>query len=492
MYFIVGRATEGGPSPYHLAIAGITIRGSEPHWGKTEEVAADSGYSIGAIQVDLGKRGTWPLGATKSAPLKAGELTYVDALIAEAGKYAEDHHLPFAADKAKLRAQLLSHGDGKRNRSALSFIDRDTRDSFNAWAGSEDGTKWIHTNIDYPQIRNATKQALDMVDSLGRNIPDSHRLETVAILMKTANQRPAELREFRDVLTSGGNYDDVLAKAKEIARRIPTYAAVKAADTAGKYLDAYSDPEKAAALDRAQAKVAYLGFDPSKEGTDLDLQTALRTIGQGGPVHLLRQGSHGEEVLSLQSQLAQLGIADAHGHALTPDGTFGQSTREAVQAFQRVHGLTDDGLVGEKTLRALGDAIRLKEASLADRGHPGHPLFCQALEQIHLIDARCGRVPDELSNNLAGSLAVAAQGQGLARIDQVVLGENATRAFAVQGKLDSPFRQLAGVDILQAVATPLAQSSADFRALAPPENAQSPAMSLQQAVAQPAVHDVLR
>ena len=72
MYFIVGRATEGGPSPYHLTIAGITYRGKEPNWGKVEKVAANSGYSIGTIQVDLWQRGTWPLGATESAPLKPG------------------------------------------------------------------------------------------------------------------------------------------------------------------------------------------------------------------------------------------------------------------------------------------------------------------------------------------------------------------------------------------------------------------------------------
>ncbi|UGB44594.1 peptidoglycan-binding protein [Frateuria edaphi] len=491
MYFVVGRATEGGPSPYHLAIAGITIRGAEPRWGKTEEVAADSGYSIGAIQVDLGKRGTWPLGATESAPLKPGETTYVDALIAQAAKYAEDHYLSFTADRAELREQLLSHGDGKGNRSSLSFIDPGTRDSFNAWAGSEGGKKWIHKNIDYPQIRNATQQALDMLDSVGRNIPENHRLETVAILMKTANQRPSELREFREVLSGGGDYDDVLAKAQEIERHNKSYAGAKAAATAGHYLETYSDPEKAAALARAQTKVGSAEFNPASFASDQDLQAGLRAIGQGTPIHVLRQGSHGEEVAFLQTDLARLGITDAHGHALKPDGDFGPSTRQAVVAFQQAHGLKADGRVGPKTLGILDDAIQLQAASLADRSHPGHPLFCQALDKVHLIDAKCGRTPDELSNNVAGALATAAQAQGLTRIDHVVLGENATRAFAVQGALDSPFRRFAGVDILQALATPLAQSSVDFLAAAPRAE-ESLAALPQQTLAPPALQDAHR
>lgn len=99
-------------------------------------------------------------------------------------------------------------------------------------------------------------------------------------------------------------------------------------------------------------------------------------------------------------------------------------------------------------------------------------MFCQALERVHAIDARHGRVPDALSANLAGSLATAAYAQGLARIDHVVLGEGATRAFAVQGDPRSPLRQIACVDVIQAVATPLAQSSAEFLAASRPDGLQ--------------------
>ncbi|MGN2245590.1 XVIPCD domain-containing protein [Frateuria sp. GZRR35] len=493
MYFVVGRATEGGPHPYRLSIAGITRQEGDKDWGKVEKVIANSGYSLGAIQVDLGQRGTWPLGATEDAPLKPGQTTYVDALIAQASKYAEVHHLEFPSDRTQLREELLTHGNGKGRHSALRFIASGTRDSFNAWTESEEGKQWIHTNIDYPQVRHAAQQALDMLDCVGKNIPENRRFETLALLTKTANQRPSEMVEFRKVLSDGGDYGDLVAKAQEIASHHRGYAGAAAVVPAGRYLKAYDDPERAAALARAQTKVGSADFNPANFASDQDLQEGLKTIGRGKPIHVLRQGSHGEEVASLQASLARLGITDAHGHPLKPDGDFGPATRQAVVAFQHAHGLETDGRAGPKTLDTLGDAIQQQAASLADRSHPGHPLFCQALEKVHLIDARCGRVPDELSKNVAGSLATAAQAHGLARIDHVVLGENATRAFAVQGALDSPFRRFAAVDILQAVATPLAQSSAKFLA-APQPRADASLAALPQTLPPPALQasEVLR
>jgi hypothetical protein len=58
-YFVVGCGTEGGPASYRLSIAGLTAGTSDPNWGHADRVKANSGYTIGTIQVDLGQRGTW-------------------------------------------------------------------------------------------------------------------------------------------------------------------------------------------------------------------------------------------------------------------------------------------------------------------------------------------------------------------------------------------------------------------------------------------------
>src|ERR1700756_1550837 len=144
VYFVVGRGTEGGSSSYHLSIAGITAGACDRGWGDASNVKENSGYSIGTIQVDLGQRGNWPLGATENRPLKRGEKTYVDAVIDQASAYANEHGLRFTVDLDQLRSDLLSHGDGKNNRSTIGFIDKDTRDSINSWMSSTAGQQWVH------------------------------------------------------------------------------------------------------------------------------------------------------------------------------------------------------------------------------------------------------------------------------------------------------------------------------------------------------------
>ena len=464
IYFVVGRATEGGPNSYRLSVAGVASDATDPSWGKVEGVKADSGYSIGAIQVDLGKRGTWALGSTSGAALKPGEQSYVDAIIDEVAKFAKERHLDFTNDRTRLRADLLTHGNGREGRSELVFLEVGTYDTINAWASSERGKPWIHKNIDYPQIKHAAQSAMDLLDKYGKNVSEEHRLEAIAILAKTANQMPSKLKAFEKVLKDGGGYDDLLEEARKIAGRYGYYAGPKAANAAEKYEAASKDPEIAAALDRAQAKVASADFDPSTESKDPDLRKALSVIDHGVPNPILRQGARGNDVVALQTELAKLGFTGAYGRAFAADGAFGPGTRAAVETFQRTHGLKPDGLAGPETLRVLHEATRQQAASLADAGHPGHSMFCQALERVHAIDARHGRTPDAFSANLAGSLATAAHAQGLEHIDHVILGEGAMRAFAVQGDPRSPLRQIACVDVMQAIDTPLALSSGEFLA----------------------------
>jgi hypothetical protein len=164
---------------------------------------ANSGYSLGAIQVDLGQRGTWALGSTNGAALKPGEQSYVDAIIDQAAKFAKERHLDFPKDKTQLRADLLTHGNGQDGRGAIVFLEAGTFETFNAWASSELGQPWIHRNIDYPQIRHATQSAMDLLDKYGKNVSEDRRFEAIAILAKTANQMPSKLKSFEKVLKDG-------------------------------------------------------------------------------------------------------------------------------------------------------------------------------------------------------------------------------------------------------------------------------------------------
>lgn len=488
MYFIVGRGTEGGPSSYHLSVAGITSGTSDPNWGHANKVKADSGYSLGTIQVDLGKRGTWALGSIDGAKLKPGQTTYVDGIIDQAGKYAKEHDLKFPQNTKELRSELLSHGNGKEGRSTLSFIDKDARDSINAWASSEDGQKWIHKNIDYPQVKNATQSAMNMLDKYGKNIPEGHRLETIALLAKTENQIPSQMEEFKKVLKSGGDYDALVKRAEQIKDDYPYYDGLKAANIAAEYKNAYNDPAKATAIDHAQAKVTDANFDPSKAGADPDFKEALKAVGQGGRAHgshgALHQGSHGEAVSKLQADLAALGYTDAKKQPLHPDGSFGAGTKAALEKFQSEHHLKPDGVAGAKTLEALQKAAHPPQPGLADSRNPGNAMYNQALANVHGIDAAHGRTSDQKSNNFAGALTSSAKAAGLERIDHVVMSDDGKRAYAVQGDLNSPFKRMAEVDVAQAVAKPLEQSSAEVQKLSQVQG-QGQGQSQGQSQAQP-------
>jgi hypothetical protein len=64
---------------------------------------------------------------------------------------------------------------------------------------------------------------------------------------------------------------------------------------------------------------------------------------------ILKRGSNGQAVLTLQRKLASLGY-DPKGI----DGSFGLNTEKAVRNFQKAHHLPADGIVGPATKQALG------------------------------------------------------------------------------------------------------------------------------------------
>ena len=64
---------------------------------------------------------------------------------------------------------------------------------------------------------------------------------------------------------------------------------------------------------------------------------------------VLKKGSKGDDVVTLQKKLKQWDYYDG-----AVDGIFGSGTQKAVEYFQRKNGLTADGIVGTKTAAALG------------------------------------------------------------------------------------------------------------------------------------------
>jgi hypothetical protein len=102
--------------------------------------------------------------------------------------------------------------------------------------------------------------------------------------------------------------------------------------------------------------------------------------------------------------------------------------------------------------------VRLDHAT-----HPDHPLYRQTRDAVHRLDAEHHRTPDQHSDNLAASLVVAARRDGMQAVNHVVLSNDAARTFAVQGELNSSFKQITHVETVQASNTSIEQSSAAWQ-----------------------------
>lgn len=207
------------------------------------------------------------------------------------------------------------------------------------------------------------------------------------------------------------------------------------------------------------------------------------------------------------SHTAQLGL-----EAIGRVGSYvGDELRQGAEDVR--HGLQRAGQDLVRSLEIIGEAVQDGNAYVSrglsqavdsvrekfDRQprrldapeHPGHALYCQAREGVHRLDAQYQRTPDQRSDQLAAALAVAARREGLARIDEVVLGETPDHVFARQKGTHSVFDRYARVHTVEALDTPLAQSSSDWARIVqgldgPPCPEVSPLRQEQMAEAGPA------
>ncbi|KJV29129.1 XVIPCD domain-containing protein [Luteibacter yeojuensis] len=122
--------------------------------------------------------------------------------------------------------------------------------------------------------------------------------------------------------------------------------------------------------------------------------------------------------------------------------------------------------LGSATYGMSPAAVPSNNADMRRHDHPGHELYAQAHKGVEQVDKQLGRTPDAATEKVAGALAVAAARDGLKRIDHVVLNEDGSKAFGVQGELNSPFKQIVQVDTAQATETPVEESSKQWIAAA--------------------------
>ena len=90
----------------------------------------------------------------------------------------------------------------------------------------------------------------------------------------------------------------------------------------------------------------------------------------------LQQGDHGAQVLALQKKLLAMGF-----WLSSADGSYGQTTEQAVMAFQKATGLARDGVAGPITLKAVQAAA----IDLQPQTTSGHWFEIDKTRQLLLI-----------------------------------------------------------------------------------------------------------
>lgn len=183
------------------------------------------------------------------------------------------------------------------------------------------------------------------------------------------------------------------------------------------------------------------------------------------------------------------------GHGVNAAG------RAAGQVYDAARDRVETGArrAGEALERA-GEAAREGASRIIDKvGHPGswfgalnhpeHPgngLYRQSLSGLEKINAQHGIASDPRTCNAAGMLAAAACQSGFKQIDHVALGENGNQLIAVQGAPGTAHSKVIHVPIVQAMNTPLEDSSISY--LQAMNMAAQPQVALPHPIQQPQQH----
>jgi hypothetical protein len=178
------------------------------------------------------------------------------------------------------------------------------------------------------------------------------------------------------------------------------------------------------------------------------------------PEGAVKHGEKNEEIRKLQDTLSNYGYRDKEGRPLKEDGSFGDRTREALQAYQQAHGLKADGIVGPRTLEALKKS---QEAPLlSDARHPDNALFQQTVKRMEQLGPQAFKSRQDLENAAAAGV-FEAKASGLSRIDHVLPNTNGSGVFLVQGEAGDPANRRVYMDKGQAAAEPIEKSTAQVQ-----------------------------
>lgn len=467
-YFAVGVSSEGSIGgrdvSNHLSFAG------KEHGGTQLEPVGNSGYSLGTLQTDLG-----------------AHPEVAQALVFSFQAWARKQHPDWVLDEKQVQqtAADLGRSGNTIRAEAGRPLDPSVKSHLDTFLTTDAGRTFVHERderqIDRlmrPDSTFARLQATPLYQ--GSSQEDQARLSTIALKLENQTGGDGERWKKGVVVRSGllesidkGGLKSVDDVRNWVHENLPKYVG-NGVDHALRGTETFlhlerTDPQSN--LNRAwQSVKVNATVNPASLDANSDQGKYYAAVKDqflhSGAQHLAKRGVQRADVAELQTKLAKLGYTGSDGKPLTADGHMGPGTRHAVKAFQHDNHLTEDGVAGRNTLKVLD--VKLKEQALAPplRQEPGiqnSPLFKQAQSALQKTDAQFGRKPDQLTDNAAAAVAVAAQKAGLTRIDHLELGgPDNSKLFAAQGKLGTVHSKVIDMPTVEAMHTPITQSARAF------------------------------
>lgn len=96
------------------------------------------------------------------------------------------------------------------------------------------------------------------------------------------------------------------------------------------------------------------------------------------------------------------------------------------------------------------------DADMRHADHPDQAMYRQAYDGVATFDRSIGRTPDQHTEQLAAAMTAQSKADGLNGIGMVVMNDDRSRAYAVDGTNPSdPFRKHSSVDVAQAANQPV-------------------------------------
>ena len=131
---------------------------------------------------------------------------------------------------------------------------------------------------------------------------------------------------------------------------------------------------------------------------ELDSEGTSLGVGTVPPSSVLRQGSRGMDVITLQYLLNMIAEFYPYVPRISQDGIFGSGTRQAVIAFQQMMQLSPDGIVGANTWQALYQVYRGIEQNvpLPEPEEGTIEYIVQAGDTLWLLSQRYGTTVDAI------------------------------------------------------------------------------------------------